>query len=521
MKRRILLLLSYPLVAWTGALVIAAAQVSATSTITGRMLDDRGQSVPDATVAVLQRVKGESSPVEVSGIYVSIDEQGRYRVTGLPPGQFIVRTKFGSFNRNAHCLSLSIPGIDPSARPIRGDSRLGPIGFVTDDDGAFAQVGTTAFIRDGQRSAYVPSFFGGATMASAAALINLVAGETKSGVDITVKAVPAVTIRGTVTGPTGPIDDALLQLQSDEWETGFTACSGPGGGYEFVWVPRGRYTMTARRQSPPTRITLTAEGLLQIGQNDAARVGKPITVAVNSTVNASAAAELAVDVHMEAPVANWQPPASARRSVPSTRKAGAGTLDGVVRNDRGETVSSARVAIYSASLGGPRVLVADDRGRFQFSALPASEFTLLASAPFGPTIEYEQPHAGAPGRHVVLADGQHRTLEVTIPRPGAISGLVIDRAGVKSSTARVVASTDGDTTRGFTVTADNGRYRIAGLAPGEYVVSSGATYAPGTTALVEARRVVVIAGEEVKDVDIKPSSAFASPHVRIPIPRVR
>jgi hypothetical protein len=172
--------------------------------------------------------------------------------------------------------------------------------FITDADGTFVEFGLVGPRCAGQLFAYIPSYFGGATKASAATLVEAAATETKPNIDITIHTQPAVMIHGTVTGPDGPIDDATLQLTNDDWDA-FTivAASGPGGRYEFVAVPRGVYTLTARRTESPRATVLSAEGYPQLPQYDAFSSGAPMTISVNATVNAAGAAEMNVDVRMQ------------------------------------------------------------------------------------------------------------------------------------------------------------------------------------------------------------------------------
>jgi hypothetical protein len=126
-----------------------------------------------------------------------------------------------------------------------------------------------------------------------------------------------------------------------------------------------------------------------------------------------------------------------------------------------------------------RQAVADERGRFVIDALPAGQFTVLASASryLGNNVVVR----GRPQPPIVvrLNDGEERSLEIKLLRGGVIEGTVFGVDGVPSVQAQVRAHRFTYATGvlrlqqvGNAITDDRGAYRLFDLQPGEYVVSA-------------------------------------------------
>src|SRR5206468_1759636 len=179
-----------------------------------------------------------------------------------------------------------------------------------------------------------------------------------------------------------------------------------------------------------------------------------------------------------------------------------------------------------------KLAVTDVDGRYQF-VLPndAAGTYRVGVAAFNqaylPT-EYGQRRPSDEGEEITVAAGERRDrLVITMARPGVIAGRVVDENGdpvegliLHASQVRYV---DGrrrlvDMARFAQPTDDLGRYRLAGLEPGEYIVSAavgqidmrtplvdlpgyGTTYFPGTSNPAEAQRVVVGRSQDVLGID--------------------
>ncbi|HEV2707871.1 MAG TPA: hypothetical protein VGV59_18270 [Pyrinomonadaceae bacterium] len=168
-------------------------------------------------------------------------------------------------------------------------------------------------------------------------------------------------------------------------------------------------------------------------------------------------------------------------------------------------------------------------GRFSINGIAAGRYQVVPVTPafIAPTEE----GYGSPGKALALAQGQAvEGFDFALTRGGVITGQVTDAEGkpVVGERIRLVEVTETEDMSQVTVytpsmleTDDRGVYRIYGLPSGRYLVSvgesaqSGAirmggrrgfytrTFHPGVTDEFKARTVVVTAGSEVTNVDIR------------------
>lgn len=163
---------------------------------------------------------------------------------------------------------------------------------------------------------------------------------------------------------------------------------------------------------------------------------------------------------------------------------GAGAISGVVID--GATKSPLADAAVSLSVDGRGAAtsqarqITDAKGRFVFANLPAgSKYTLSAShfgyldAGYG----RDRMPGGAGGFTVLKAGEWVSDLRVTMWRPGAIGGTVVDERGepvagvLVRALARIRLQGRDQLSAGpLTTTDDRGMYRLAGLSPGRYLV---------------------------------------------------
>lgn len=158
-------------------------------------------------------LSGVSQAVSVNQSVVT-DEQGRYRLTGLPPGPAFVAV------------------LGPNALGINGPSRLPP---ATSD-------------ADGRRTSYVLSFYPGTTSVAKADAITV--GTTDyPGVDFALQRSPVVNVTGIVTMTSGaaarPIGSVVLVPASpDDQISGrntWRATADAQGHFTFTDIPPGDY----------------------------------------------------------------------------------------------------------------------------------------------------------------------------------------------------------------------------------------------------------------------------------------
>lgn len=195
-----------------------------------------------------------------------------------------------------------------------------------------------------------------------------------------------------------------------------------------------------------------------------------------------------------------------------------GVISGYVVSDAGRPVKYATVQLYMTSSSGgkyPHSVLTDKDGAFRFEHLPPGTYRVSAYR-----AGYVQPaQAERPPLEVTLEEGQEITdVEVTLMRGGVITGRVLDEDGDPIVNTQVIAWRKGE--NGYyqqmnqARTDDRGVYRIYGLPPGDYVISSqipfrwsrhasyGMTYFPGVVSRKQAEILSVTAGSEITGIDI-------------------
>ena len=185
--------------------------------------------------------------------------------------------------------------------------------------------------------------------------------------------------------------------------------------------------------------------------------------------------------------------ASPRPQPPEAKATGAG-IRGRVTTEAGVPIGSALVRITG---GGVTVAAATDAdGRYLVSGLGPGDYAVEAKRQGpGGSIRYGQYYAQQESRTIPVPDGTIVDgIDMVLPRGAAISGTVFDEHGepvqgagvaileVHNAGGRMVARAGVWARK----TDDRGRYRIAGLLPGAYLVRANvdATLSAGATASV-------------------------------------
>jgi hypothetical protein len=173
-------------------------------------------------------------------------------------------------------------------------------------------------------------------------------------------------------------------------------------------------------------------------------------------------------------------------------QASAGSISGTVMTDGAQPrpVRRAVLILSGGSLTPPRSVLSDDQGRFTLVGLPDGNYTLAAVKPGFVSATYGEKQPGrGPGVVVSLLAGQrHDGLVIRLVRGGVITGRVFDDGGrpfpgapvtllesrIVNGERRFVAPPLGPAAvlEPRALTDDRGIYRIYGLPPGEYIVSS-------------------------------------------------
>ena len=172
----------------------------------------------------------------------------------------------------------------------------------------------------------------------------------------------------------------------------------------------------------------------------------------------------------------------AQQAAPGPMK-GTGVIAGSLTTaDRGEPLRRATVRVASTSPRVTRTTTTDAEGRFRISELPPGEYRLSALRPGFLEMVYgaAQPGGTRSGTPIRLAQGQAiENISLQVPRGGVIAGVVLDEFGDPAMNVPVRAlrlgyrNGDRFALPGGTATTDDlGAYRLAGLLPGEYIVTA-------------------------------------------------
>jgi protocatechuate 3,4-dioxygenase beta subunit len=211
----------------------------------------------------------------------------------------------------------------------------------------------------------------------------------------------------------------------------------------------------------------------------------------------------------------------------AAERKGTAVIKGHVRSAEGRPLRRTSIAVRGPGLGNGRTASTGLDGEYEVRELPPGRYTVTASRGGYLRAEYGQRQYGDQGTPVDVADGAVlASIDFTMERAGIVSGRVIDELGEPVANAQVwlqqmrfyegrrrlvpLASARTD---------DTGLYRIASIAPGEYLVVAyfretwasddntqtlgyAPSFFPNTAAAAEAQRVKVVAGQEAGAIDI-------------------
>ncbi len=195
--------------------------------ITGRVLDEDGEALVRAIVAVerYQYVRGERQLVAAGGGVT--DDRGQYRVFGLAPGDYYVSASTPGGPQG--------PGRGMQTFAMAGDGRGGR-GFFGGAPDEPDPVG------------YAPTYYPGVINASDAGKVTVGPGQELEGIDFQAQLVTLATVRGFVVGADGPVSVLLAPQASGGVRRGQILRGGSqgDGSFSISSVPPGRYTAVAR-----------------------------------------------------------------------------------------------------------------------------------------------------------------------------------------------------------------------------------------------------------------------------------
>jgi protocatechuate 3,4-dioxygenase beta subunit/5-hydroxyisourate hydrolase-like protein (transthyretin family) len=207
--------------------------------ITGRVFDEDGEAVPNATVTASRETYHEGRRTLATAAYASTDDLGSFRLFGLAPGRYYVSASERQWGQ------------------VVGDREF--------------SVGAGQSAEQGYAKTYYP----GTPDVSRAAAINVKEGDEIPGTDIALKQVAVHRVRGRVLNQVThkPGQDVMVMLVSRtkrlEWDQGGRQeVKKADGSFEISNVVPGAYTLLALWFDQTEGKNHTAAQKLDIGESD-------------------------------------------------------------------------------------------------------------------------------------------------------------------------------------------------------------------------------------------------------------
>ena len=234
----------------------ANVTMSRPSGISGAVIDERGEPVVGVYVRVLSQVRVAGQTQLAVGPVTTTDDRGMYRIGALMPGRYIVTVPSVQASTPAAASAATLAGLSPQAVAVaQSAGRPLPVADPAIDVDATTRLVVGRFAlppppADGHAFAYPIAFAGGPGIAQAA-VVELAAGQERTGVDVHLEPVTASRISGVVQGPPEALSGLSLRLLSAGLEDlgmgseAGTAFVAPDGSFVFANVPAGTYTIDA------------------------------------------------------------------------------------------------------------------------------------------------------------------------------------------------------------------------------------------------------------------------------------
>jgi len=426
------------------------------ATIAGHVYDERGRPVIGADVRVFEKDS------EVHAFSVT-DDRGAYEIARLQPGLYTVAVPVSLWN---HTLSSA---------PVRSAPSGSPTPYVVDRGlrtmMTVQGVPPAPSTEEGQPQVYVTTFAGGASTRDAAAFTRLESGDYRDNLDITLPAVRGTRVSGIVTAA-ADITGTVLTLMPEAALRSFdvsriTATVAADGRFVFAATPPGKYVLSGYRHfPPPTEVSLAGGNPLFFAGDEVVRDPDEMWIEMPLAVGDADIDNLVVTLSPGTPITG--------RIVVDDDRPGEDPPAGI-------RVGQATIRLF---LGPNRM---DDRyipveadGSISTRLRPGV-YHLLAFADrqdraFKTTIVHGQEIGYGP---LVVGTEPLRDVQFVFARfDTLLQGSVAEADGNPAPDATVIAiPADRDTWlrleesgRARIARANNGSYRLTGIAPGDYYV---------------------------------------------------
>ena len=224
--------------------------------ITGTLLDEHGEAIPNTPVRAMRYVLASGQRTLQQNGNAQTDDRGIYRIFGLQPGEYLV----SATPRNV----AAGPAVAEAARAavMAAIEQAGATGTANPQQLQALQERATAMraeltqagaatATDDQSTGYAPVYFPGTTSPASAVAVSVSAGDEKAGIDFQYQVVPVARVEGIVTASVGQLPpNVSITLVN----TGFNVPGlNPGGArvdaqgaFRINNVPPGQYLLVAR-----------------------------------------------------------------------------------------------------------------------------------------------------------------------------------------------------------------------------------------------------------------------------------
>lgn len=228
--------------------------------ISGTVTDETGEPVVGMTVRAFRRnLAAGHRLLSPTGVSAQTDDRGVYRLGTLSPGEYVVGAPVVQSSTPANfALSGGIPpdlmstlmtpaggvSINTGGAPVTPDGK-----FVLQNSGRTVTPPTP----NGRLMVYGSQYYPNATTTQQATSIVVKSGEERSGVDLSMRLVPALNISGRLVGPDGPavnwgvhlVPGDTSDLASDPDVA--TSITDANGEFMFLAIPAGQYAIQTVR----------------------------------------------------------------------------------------------------------------------------------------------------------------------------------------------------------------------------------------------------------------------------------
>jgi hypothetical protein len=412
--------------------------------IAGTVRDPEGEPIARATVTAV-RVKFENGRRSVKVVDAAFtDEAGQYRITGLAPGRYYLRT-------------------DPKPK---GSGELQGVMMFGMDVGTLTTDANIVELPVGRQSQILlPALYPGVQAPDAAHTVDLEAGGRVTGIDIAVPRSGIVTVKGHVSGPETS-QAGMIALNRDQWignslDTRLMTSADEHGDFEFPGVPQGSYTLTATAmvQSPGPSVGMVIDGRTAFGVSSRAYTAElPLEVGTTPIKGIQIVVNVAAEVTGRVVVAGDKGPVAAGN---------------IQFDDASSQIRAAEIRDGNFALDLPpgRYLV-----YFNITGPPPDALLLRSATWAGRDILSEGLTITGPGKV---------TLDiVAAPDGGKVDGVALDADDKPVGGAKIVVIPESKfrarNDRYFEADTDqNGHFDLESVAPGEYKAYAWEDIEPG------------------------------------------